>query len=142
MIRIYNLKVNAYNKVNAANSLDSTVTLEVYHKCYKQSLTQNLVGLDVQYSLMNSYDILDIPRFTTNFECIIDVAFSFYNSTTDTNTGVTTSTITPLDFPNPYLSFDSANYKLTLSGHSKAIGFIGEHHIIMKGKLKYGLDSA
>jgi hypothetical protein len=128
--------------VKTTNSLNSLVSLNVYHKCYKLSLIQNLAGLDVEYSLMKSYDILDVPRFTTDFECIIDVTFSFYNTTTDKNTGVTTTTVSALNFPNPYLSFDAANYKLTVNGNSQAIGLIGEHHIIMKGKLKYGLDSA
>ena len=142
MSRTYNMRLASYNKILGTNKTYSLVPFTVYHKCYNMKLDQTLPGTDMEYALKTSSDILIIPRFTADLDCLLTLKFTFVNETKDVKTGIVTTTLTPLVFPNPYLDFSANTYQFFVKGHSQAIDFIGSHRILMEAKMTHGLASA
>jgi hypothetical protein len=101
------MRLASYNKISGTNKTYSLVPFTVYHKCYYIKLDQTLLGTDKEYALKTSSDIFIIPRFTLDLECLLNLTFTFVNETKDTKTGIVTTTLTPLVFPNPYLDFNA-----------------------------------
>jgi hypothetical protein len=111
--RTYNMRLASYNKISGTNKTYSLVPFTVYHKCYHMKLDQTLLdsdNTDEDYKLTTSSDILIIPRFTDDLDCLLTLTFTFVNETKDTKTGIVTTTLTPLIFPNPYLDFNASTY--------------------------------
>ena len=101
-----------------------------------------MTGMYKEYPLKTSSDILNIPRFAADTSCLVNLNFKFVNVTTDKQTGITTTTITPLVFPNPYLDFDYSSYQFYVKGHMQAVDFIGDHRILMEAKMAYGVSTS
>jgi hypothetical protein len=120
MSRTYNMRLASYNKISGTNKTYSLVPFTVYHKCYNMKLDQNLLFPPKEYALKESSDILIIPRFTADLDCLLTLKFTFVNETKDVKTGIVTTTLTPLVFSNPsnpYLDFSENTYQFFVKGH-------------------------
>ena len=92
MSRTYDMRLASYNKISGSNKTYSLVPFTVYHKCYNMELDQTILRTYPDYALKASSDILIIPRFTDDPDCLLTLTFTFVNETRDAKTGITTTT--------------------------------------------------